>query len=99
MPKLNHLELTLYDRWASLVLNRPDKLNAIHPAMLDEISVPCAWLNLQEQVVLISGAGTGFSEGFDLSVLRSLQRRHPSTRPITSRRIQTTTAAGAWARR
>jgi enoyl-CoA hydratase len=55
-------------RVARLTLNRPERVNAINQAMLEEIGRA---LDLPERdddvrVVLVTGAGTAFSSGFDL---------------------------------
>lgn len=59
---------------AEVILNRPDKLNALNFDMLDEI-----WSALQDilhdnevNVILLSGAGRYFSSGADLEILSSL---------------------------
>lgn len=59
---------------AVLTLDRPEKLNAIHFEMLDEL-----WALLQEiraddevRVILLIGAGRYFSAGADLSILSAL---------------------------
>ncbi len=59
---------------AVLTLNRPEKLNALHFEMLDEL-----WALLQEiradrevRVILLTGAGRYFSAGADLGILSNL---------------------------
>jgi len=53
----------------TLTLNRPDKLNAITPAMLDGISSALAELrdNSEYRVLLIKAVGRYFSAGMDIS--------------------------------
>ena len=56
------------DHVAQLTLNRPERLNALHKAALDEIN---AAMDLAEaddavRVIVVSGAGRAFSSGFDL---------------------------------
>lgn len=58
------------DNIATVTLNRPDKLNAMNERMLDEI--PHAMETLGQDgtvnVIVITGAGKGFSSGGDLSM-------------------------------
>ena len=52
-----------------IVLARPTKLNALNRALLEELASAAAWFDEQPdvKVVVISGEGTSFSAGFDLS--------------------------------
>jgi enoyl-CoA hydratase len=54
---------------AWLTLNRPERLNAINPAMLQELDEALADLRGDDsvRVVALRGAGRAFSSGFDLS--------------------------------
>lgn len=53
---------------ATLLLNRPDKLNALSPELLREIVVASDWLSSVDEirVVVVRGAGRAFCAGFDL---------------------------------
>lgn len=57
------------DGVATLTLNRPDRLNAVTEAMLDEIALTLrGWsINPAVRCVVIAGAGRGFCAGYDLS--------------------------------
>lgn len=61
------VQITIEDGIAEVVLNRPDKLNAMDPAMFDAISE--AGLRLAGEAglraVILSGAGRGFCAGID----------------------------------
>lgn len=53
----------------SLLLNRPEKLNALSDGMIDEFFAALDKIaRSTAQVVIISGAGRGFCAGFDLSL-------------------------------
>jgi enoyl-CoA hydratase len=54
---------------AWLILNRPERLNAINPAMLRELDAALTDLREDDsvRVVALRGAGRAFSSGFDLS--------------------------------
>ena len=55
---------------AWLSLNRPDKLNAISPAMIEELNhaLDRAEADPAVRVILLSGEGRAFSAGFDLDM-------------------------------
>ncbi len=53
---------------ASITLNRPQRLNAINPAMPDELQRAVAQANADREVrvIVLKGAGRAFCAGFDL---------------------------------
>ncbi len=58
---------------ATLTLNRPDKLNALTPEMLSLVfaHVAEAAADPAVQVIVLTGAGRGFSAGLDLGIIGS----------------------------
>jgi enoyl-CoA hydratase len=60
---------TVEDAIATITLNRPDQLNAIVPAMTDELehAVNRAIRDSQVKVIVLRGAGRAFCAGFDFS--------------------------------
>jgi enoyl-CoA hydratase/carnithine racemase len=54
---------------AALVLNRPDRLNALSRELLTELISACRWLDLRDdiKVLVVRGEGRAFSAGFDLN--------------------------------
>lgn len=71
---------------ATLTFNRPDKLNALTPAMLEQFfhSVIRASADPDVRVIVVTGAGRGFSAGMDLSIIgtgRSGDRSEPAELP------------------
>lgn len=66
-------------RIARLLLNRPERLNAINEAMPGEIRAAVEWANSQESVhvIVVEGAGKGFCGGYDLSVFGQGRIDHP----------------------
>lgn len=58
---------------ARIVLNRPDKLNAFNGAMLKDLRSVLWLMNFDPQVrvVILTGAGRGFSSGRDIPELRT----------------------------
>ncbi|RUM47358.1 MAG: 3-hydroxyacyl-CoA dehydrogenase [Hyperthermus sp.] len=72
---------------AWIVLNRPERLNAISPRMLDELTRVLDELEDDDRVrvVLVTGAGRAFSAGADVSEFTSLT---PVKAMVYSRRFQ-----------
>lgn len=61
-----------------VVLNRPDKANALSNELLDELTAALEWLKTNGGPVLaIRGAGRGFSAGYDLGQVASPARVDP----------------------
>jgi len=62
------IEISFIGPVAKLLLNRPDKLNAINKTMLDEISHAMDQLEADDNVyaIVLGGKGRAFSTGFDL---------------------------------
>ncbi len=60
---------------AYLILNRPEKRNALHPQMVDLIIKKLDEIKYQEniKVLIITGEGKSFCAGADLSYLNELQ--------------------------
>ena len=66
------MELVLLDkqdRIGMLTLNRPEKLNAMSPALLEEFSEAIETVSTDDdiKVLIIRGAGRAFSAGYDLA--------------------------------
>ncbi len=51
-----------------LILNRPERLNALGPTITRELTEAAHWFDRQQEVrvVIVSGAGRAFSAGADL---------------------------------
>jgi enoyl-CoA hydratase/carnithine racemase len=67
-------------RRAELILNRPEKLNAINLKMLIEFKEALDWLEQDDEVavVTIKGAGRAFSAGGDLEEVRKMMEAGPN---------------------
>ncbi len=74
---LETLELKIEERVAWLTLNRPDKLNAINPQMMRELSTTFTELDADENVccVVLRGAGRAFCAGMDLAWSEELTKK------------------------
>ena len=66
-------------RIARLLLNRPERLNAISEEMPREIRAAVDWANSNGDVhvIVVEGAGKGFCGGYDLSDYAEQERDHP----------------------
>ncbi|MEP4534232.1 MAG: enoyl-CoA hydratase-related protein [Cyclobacteriaceae bacterium] len=72
---MNFIKCNIADRRADIILNRPEKRNALHPDMVAELR-GCLDDLKQDQnvkVVVIAAEGSVFSAGADLEYLKSLQ--------------------------
>ena len=66
-------------RIARLLLDRPERLNAINDATPREIRAAVEWANGNENihVIVVEGAGKGFCGGYDLSMFGEGKIDHP----------------------
>ena len=66
-------------RIARLLLDRPERLNAIDDAMPREIRAAVEWAEADDEihVILVEGAGKGFCGGYDLSAYAESETDHP----------------------
>ena len=67
-PEFETLLVSAEGPLGRLTLNRPEKLNALSPAMLKELVQAARWFDAQPEirVVIVAGAGRAFCAGFDL---------------------------------
>jgi enoyl-CoA hydratase len=82
MPDFTTLRITqdgTHPRVARLLLNRPEKLNAINEVMPREIRAAVEWANETDEVhvIVVEGAGKGFCGGYDLSHFGGGDIEHP----------------------
>jgi enoyl-CoA hydratase len=66
-------------RIARLLLNRPERLNAINDQTPGEIRAALEWANANDEVhvIVLEGAGKGFCGGYDLAAYAEQQIEHP----------------------
>jgi len=69
------------DRVATITLNRPDRLNAIHRDMPDEIRQAVELANRDDlvHVIVLQGAGRAFCAGYDLKAYAEAPRTQTGT--------------------
>lgn len=82
MPRYSTLQIekdAQHPRVARLLLNRPERLNAINEEMPREIRAAVEWANDDDEVhvIVVEGAGKGFCGGYDLSLFGSGEVDHP----------------------
>ncbi|AMO24942.1 crotonase/enoyl-CoA hydratase family protein [Ramlibacter solisilvae] len=82
MPDFSTLRISQDEsnpRVARLLLNRPERLNAINDAMPREIREAVDWANAEPavHVIVVEGAGKGFCGGYDLTQFGQGQLDHP----------------------
>jgi enoyl-CoA hydratase len=82
MPTFTTLRIdadAAHPRIARLLLNRPEKLNAINDETPREIRAAVEWANAAPEVhvIVVEGAGKGFCGGYDLSQFGEGEIDHP----------------------
>lgn len=82
MPIFNTLRIDQYaenPRIARLLLNRPERLNAINDETPRELRAAMDWANANQEVhvIVVEGAGKGFCGGYDLAHFGEGQIDHP----------------------
>jgi enoyl-CoA hydratase/carnithine racemase len=70
---------SLDDDVLTITLNRPDRLNALNPELLDAFDDAFEQLEATTRVVVLRGAGRAFSAGHDLTWSADLAGRPPLT--------------------
>ena len=75
----DYIDVAVEDGVGRLTLNRPEALNALHRAMMGEIiaAVRAFEDDPDVRVMLIEGAGRGFSAGGDFDFLDELKTKTP----------------------
>lgn len=72
-PQFQHIRLEHKGPLTWLILNRPDKANALSNELLEEFSAALRWLtHAGGAVIAIRGEGRGFSSGYDLGQVGKL---------------------------
>jgi enoyl-CoA hydratase len=73
-PSFETLEVSIAEHVATVLLNRPDKANAMNGTMWDELQRCFEWLDAEPSVraVILAGNGKHFCAGLDLGVFGDL---------------------------
>ena len=76
------------DQVSMITLNRPDKRNAINTQMIAELQTALDSIEkTHDRVVVLTGAGSAFCAGMDLSLLQAIATQSPSENQEDSRRM------------
>ena len=69
------IEYQIQNRVATITLNRPDKKNALNPAMVEALdqAVSDAMENVEVRALVLAARGDVFSAGADLESLQAMQ--------------------------
>ncbi len=71
-----YLKLTVEKKVATVLIDRPDKRNALSPEVLEEVEVLFGSLGKRDDVnvIILTGGEKLFSAGFDLNFVRSIEK-------------------------
>jgi enoyl-CoA hydratase/carnithine racemase len=85
--QMTALDLDVTGAVGRLTLARPEKLNALNRAALEELVLAAAWFDSQPdvKVVIVGGQGRAFSAGFDLADHRWLELGPPEESAVSGR--------------
>ena len=88
MPNFSTLQIeqdARSPRVARLLLNRPERLNAINDETPGEIRAAVEWAQANDEVhvIVVEGAGKGFCGGYDLALFAEGQGEHPGKQEAT----------------
>jgi len=76
MTRFNHIVTETANRVETITLNRPDKRNALSPALIEELTLALHEAEVSDcGVVILTGAGSAFCSGMDMEQLETLNAR------------------------
>jgi len=89
MPHLKTLLTHNEDGVLTITLNRPDRRNALNPALIEELTdtLEVAARNAECGVIILTGAGSAFCAGLDLEYLQSIPTKTRMDHFADSKRI------------
>jgi enoyl-CoA hydratase/carnithine racemase len=89
-PDMETISIEVENGLAWMYLDRPEKLNAMNPAMFEELGVSADYIrdDPEVKVAIITGRGRGFCAGIDLSSLDGYQDTDPHAFRVIVRKIQ-----------
>jgi methylglutaconyl-CoA hydratase len=78
MARFNHIVTESAEGVKTITLNRPDKRNALSPALIEELTVALREAETCDcGVVILTGAGPAFCSGLDMEHLETMNARTP----------------------
>ncbi len=83
------IKFQLQDETAFITLNRPEKRNALHPGMINEITRKLEEIKNDSQIkaLIITGEGKSFCAGADLEYMKSLKDKSTRENEIDSENL------------
>jgi len=76
MPRFNHILAHSANGIQTITLNRPDKRNALSPALIEELTVALSEAETCDcGVMILTGAGPAFCSGLDMEHLETITAR------------------------
>jgi len=89
-PKMETITIELENGIGYMVLDRPEKLNAMNPAMFAELGTAADYLRDEPavKVIVITGRGRAFCAGIDTASLADFQSTDPHEFRVVVRKIQ-----------
>src|SRR5450759_597105 len=89
-PKMETITIELENGIGYMVLDRPEKLNAMNPAMFAELGTAADYLRDEPEVkvIVITGRGRAFCAGIDTTSLADFQSTDPHELRVVVRKCQ-----------
>lgn len=89
-PRMETITIELENGIGYMVLDRPEKLNAMNPAMFAELGTAADYLRDEPEVkvIVITGRGRAFCAGIDTTSLADFQSTDPHEFRVVVRKIQ-----------
>lgn len=80
------INVEITDRVLTITLNRPQKRNALHPQMVNELcfAMQYAFYNTEVWIIVLRAKGSVFCAGADLKAMAGIIEEHDSTIPLPS---------------
>ncbi len=89
-PEMKTITIEVEDGIAWMYFDRPEKLNAMNPAMFEELGTSADFIrdDPEVKVAVMTGRGRAFCAGIDLGALDEYQNTDPHEFRVIVRRIQ-----------
>lgn len=89
-PEMKAITIEVEDGIAWMHLDRPEKLNAMNPAMFEELGTSAEFIRDEPdvRVAVMTGRGRAFCAGIDLGALNDYQNADPHEFRVIVRKIQ-----------
>ena len=81
------LLITTRDQVRTLTLNRPERRNALTPALIDELTAALTEAAETCRIVILTAAGSSFCAGLDISAMQAMDMHTPMQQAAEADRI------------